>query len=153
MPKDFVILWKINFFIFLNPSFTVYNSKLVKCLFFSSLANTKRTALFSRPLLVKANTKCSLIVRNWHTYHQGCSLSNQSQILPVAVALWSCFSHPDADVTLEDRAQQFDCPAQKSIQHHISLSKATALQDTSQTRWSLWPHSWSSAMWIMAFQG
>ena len=125
MPKDLVILWKTNSFISMSPSFIAYNPKLVKCLFFSSLANTKGTVLLSIPLLVKADMKCSLVVRDWHMYHQGCNLSNQ--ILPDAVASWSCFSHPAADVTFEDRAQQFDHPVQKSIQHNINLSKATAL--------------------------
>lgn len=82
----------------MSPSFIAYNPKLVKCLFFSSLAN-KGTVLLSVPLLVKADMKCSLVVRDWHMYHQGCNLSNQ--ILPDAVASWSCFSHPAADVTFE----------------------------------------------------
>lgn len=98
MPKDLVILWKINPFISMSPSFIAYNPKLVKCLFFSSLAN-KGTVLLSVPLLVKADMKCSLVVRDWHMYHQGCNLSNQ--ILPDAVVSWSCFSHPAADVTFE----------------------------------------------------
>lgn len=102
--SDAQILWKINFFIFMNPSFITYNSKLVKCLFFSSLANTKGSVLPSGLLLVKAKMKWSLVVRNWHMCHWGCNLSNQSQILPDTVASWSYFSHPAADVTFEDRA-------------------------------------------------
>lgn len=86
----------------MNPSFVTYNSKLVKCLFFFKFSKHQRNCSAFWTLVSESQHEvepgCPKLA------YWGCNLSNQSQILPDTVASWSCFSHPAADVTFEDRA-------------------------------------------------
>lgn len=114
-------------------------------IFFSSLANTKGTVLPSGLLLVKANMKWSLAVRNWHI---GVAIFQTKVKSCLILWLHGAASHIQLQMW---RLKTELCPKIYPTPHQAIQSQCLA--GCTMNKMVILAHCWSSATWIMAFQG